>query len=120
MGLDTTIYFRASSGFTAGGLESHLPSGFSVRDIEGYSKDEFPQATHEIDTFARYYGMGYERGPWPLISAALMTLLATEDVEKVWYGNDGAGAQEITPDDVLRISKHYMANGHRPYRNFFQ
>lgn len=116
MGLDTTIYFRAKPDFRDDALETYLPSGFTVRPIPDYCQDECPEATHELDTPHRYYGEGYERGPWPHIGAALMVLFATESVERVWYGSDCSGPGEIKPEDVLKVSAHYMANGHRPYR----
>lgn len=120
MGLDTTIYFRAKPDFTADALENYLPSGFDVRPIPDYCDDEYPDATHELDTGHRYYGEGYERGPWPHIAAALMTLFASEGVERVWYGSDCSGPREIKPEDVLKTSAYYMANGCRPYRRPFQ
>lgn len=116
MGLDTTIYFKAKPGFSDALFETYLPSGFTSKPISDYSADEYPDATHELDSGHRYYSKGYERGPWPYIASALMVLLATKGIERVWYGNDCARASEIKPEDVLEISAHYMANGHRPYR----
>ena len=45
-----------------------------------------------------------------------MILFATEGVERVWYGSDCSGPSEIKPEDVLKTSAYYMANGCRPYR----
>lgn len=120
MGLDTTIYFRAKPGFTADALENYLPSGFDVRPIPDYCSYEYPEATHELDTGHRYYGEGYERGPWPHIAAALMILFASEGVERVWYGSDCSGPGEVKPEAVLKTSAYYMANGCRPYRGHFK
>ena len=114
MGLDTEILFRCKNAEPA--LEDPLLNGFKIVPIGRYMAEECLGATHEIDTGSRYYGPGYERGPWPKIAAVLMELLACEDVEKVWYGSDASTPQEIDADGVCEISRHYMANGQRPYR----
>jgi hypothetical protein len=119
MGLDTTIYFRARDDFSSNALENYMPNGFDVTKIPDYCHDDYPDATHELDTCHRYYGEGYERGPWPHIAAALMILFATEGVERVWYGSDCEGPSEIKPEDVLKTCAHYMAKGCRPYRGRF-
>lgn len=115
MGLDTTIYFRAAPDFDVNNFDASFPPGFTPRPIPDYRADEYPEATHELDTACRYYGEGYGRGPWPHIAAALMVLFATEGVSKVWYGSDCAGPREIEPDEVLRVSAYYMSHGRRPY-----
>lgn len=115
MGLDVTIYFRAKPGFDADKLDSHLPNGFEVVPIPDYCEAEYPDATHELDTCYRYYGEGYERGPWPHIAAALMILLVSENVERVWHGSDCAGPHEITKEEVLKTCAYYMEHGRRPY-----
>lgn len=56
MGQSAMIYVRTKSGNPPSGHscfweECFLPSG----------------ATHEVDVPYRFYGKGYERGPWPLI-----------------------------------------------------
>jgi hypothetical protein len=115
MGLDTVIYFRADTPEPP--LEGTLPNGFTVKTIEAYRSEACPEATHELYQLARYYGKGYERGPWQHIAAALMVLFATPGVTRVWYGSDCSGPAEITPGDVLELSAYYMAHGHRPYRS---
>ena len=120
MGLDTTIYFRAKPGFDVEKFDCYLPGGFEMKPIPDYCADEYPDATHELDCGHRYYGEGYERGPWPHIAAALMILFASEGVERVWYGSDCSGPSEIKPEDVLKTSAYYMANGRRPYYRPFQ
>ena len=117
MGLDTVILFKAKDGFN---FENELPPGFTVQSIPDHLSEEYPEATHELDTNYRYYGDGYERGPWPRIGAALMILFASMGIEKVWYGSDCTGPQEIQPEDVNKISLHYMLNGERPYRGIKQ
>lgn len=116
MGLDTTIYFRANAEFTEDKLEHYLPVGFTVVPMPRYDLAMYPYATHELHTGHRYYGEGYPRGPWPHICAALMILFATESVERVWYGSDCSGPEEIRPADIIRISLYYMGNGRGCYR----
>ena len=120
MGLDTTIYFRAKPDFDAEKMDCYLPSGFEVKLLLEYTKEEYPDATHELETKHRYYGERYERGPWPHIAAALMVLFGSENVDRVWYGSDCKGPGEIRPEDVLKTSAYYMAHGRRPYYDAFR
>lgn len=120
MGLDAVIYFRAAQGLDQEDLETYLPSGFDMGPAPEHCAEEYPDATHKLDCVCRYYGDGYERGPWPHIAAALMVLFASRGVERVWYGNDGAGPWEIKPGDILRLSEHYMSVGCRPYYEIFE
>ena len=116
MGLDAEIFFRCKTAEEPR-LEDPLLPGFEIRPISEWSKDDVPEATHEVDCgCSRYYGPHYERGPWPRIAATLMELLASEDVEKVWYGSDSGPALEMDAEAVNEISSHYMKNGQRPYR----
>jgi len=115
MGLDVEIYFRSKT--AEPNLEDALIPGFSIQPISEYMAEDLPEATHEVDCGCmRYYGEHYERGPWPRFAAVLMELLACEDVEKVWYGSDASTPQEINAEGICEISRHYMANGQRPYR----
>lgn len=114
MGIDTCIYFKTRDGRNPELCDS-LPSGFEVVKA---GEDECEGATHEIATYCRYYGPGYERGPWPLIAATLMALHASENVETVWYfGDCHESDAPFTPERVLEFSAHYMREGDRPYRN---
>lgn len=112
MGLDVVIGFKTKQ-------EGNVP------DIPMDSADEFKvidagNGVYSISTYARFYGIGYERGPWPFICGILMYLLQHENVETVWYQSDCDETDRIcTIDDVLKISRHYMENGERPYRSKF-
>jgi hypothetical protein len=47
-----------------------------------------------------------------------MSLLASDNIDKVWYGGDLLEPLDfnlMTIERVLEISKHYMLNGNRPY-----
>ena len=71
-------------------------------------------ATFEIYTPVRYYTEEYPRGPWPILCGVLMSLFASNNVDKIWYlGENGiiGRVEPLTVDDVLDISRFYMANG---------
>ena len=115
MKLDAMIYFRSKAEHPK--LENELGAGFVITPIDEYDAEEIPEATHEVDCGgSRYYGKDYERGRWTLLAAVLMELHASEDVEKVWYGNDCSTPLEITPEGVNGISLHFMKHGELPYR----
>lgn len=100
-------------------MPAHIERIGRIIPILDYHKDDSPGATHEIDMGARYYGPGYERGPWPALAAALMELMQDPQIERVWYGGDDF-IEEMTPDRLCEITRHYIANGERPYRSHFK
>jgi hypothetical protein len=113
MGIDACIYVKTKDGKEPD-LCDELPNGFAVFKAGEWGPDG---ATHEIDQSCRYYGPGYERGPWPLLAAALMALHAAHNVEAVWYfGDSTEGALPISKEKIIEISAHYMTEGDRPYR----
>lgn len=119
MGVDVMMYFKTADG--AEPSELWLPEGWSLHEPPEREKEV--GATHEISTGSRYYGPHYERGHWPTICGVLMSAFASPNVERVWYFGDHSwleGMPPISVDEVLEISRHYMANGHRPYRAGFQ
>lgn len=114
MGVDACIYCKTKDGEEPN-LCDALPNGATIVAAGEWEKD---RATHEISQSWRYYGPGYERGPWPSIVAVLMALHASPNVEAVWYFGDYSEiGHPFTPEHVLEYSAHYMANGDRPYRN---
>lgn len=109
MGVDAEIYFRAKDGF-------EMIEPLSYEEASAYRKAHQPLATHEIETSQRYYDFGYERGPWPEIAGILMILLASPDVEMVWYHGDHKSEDDpLTKERLLGITDWYLKNGHRPY-----
>jgi hypothetical protein len=116
VGVDAVIYFE-SDGQPS---DLWLPGDREILDAEdkyGPRYDGLEGATHRVGTYDRYYNKGYERGSWPAIGGILMALLASKNVKRVWYfGDNCEGADLITIDGVLEISRHYMLNGERPYR----
>ena len=117
MGVDAYIYLKTRNGEEPTLCDS-LPQGCSMVDAKKWAPEG---ATHEIDQCWRYYGPGYERGPWPSIAAVLMALHASPDVETVWYfGDCSDGDEPFTPQRVHEFSAHYMTEGDRPYRGAFK
>ena len=131
MGIDAVIHFKTKDGKEPT-LERDLPCGYSISNHIFYEcEDSFNNYSNHgntppldkvkpdfsIDTYERFYGIGYERGSWPNICATLMILFASEDVTNVWYNGDCSEyLREITINDVLELSRHFMENGERPYR----
>lgn len=112
MGVDVEIYFELISG-EAPYLRYGVPKD---------AGDWYPDgATNRLDMDGmRYYGIGYERGPWPQISADLMVLMSAENVGSVWYFGDNSDPEKMVPftvDDLLTITRHYVEHGERPYRD---
>ncbi len=113
MGIDVEIYFESEGEPTDLRI---LCDGYA-EDCDDYERRFGP--THRISSCTRYYGPGYERGPWAEICGTLMSLFASTNVKRVWYFGDCVdidGAEPITIDGVLEISRHYMMFGQRPYQ----
>ena len=118
MGLDARIYFSTDDG-QAPELCDSLPNDCEIEEVgNGSCRLYAPTgSTHEVDQVWRYYGVSYERGPWPKIAAVLMSLHASRNVSAVWYGNDGNdGVGPCSRQKVLELTAHYMKFGDRPYR----
>lgn len=114
MGLDTVIAFKLRAGASEDVLRAFmLPPDFSIIPKPGYF--DISEATHEVSNPWRYYGVGYERGPWPYIACVLMQLMQCPEIEKVYYGDDCSGPEEIQPALVAMLNMHYMMHGRRPY-----
>lgn len=69
-----------------------------------------------VNWWARYYGIGYERGPWPIIRAICEWL--GHNAGEVWYGGDSSGVC-AEPYLSLRdeIDAHWLAKGSFPYHS---
>lgn len=115
MGIDVDIAFEVT-----GDVERiHIPEMFGkIEPVGCFLKEANEGATHQIRSFFRYYGQHYERGQWPQICAVLMTLMASPDVGRVYYGGDSSEYLELmTPESINRISTFYMKHGTRPYHD---
>lgn len=71
--------------------------------------------------WSRWYGVGYERGTWPVIRATIEFLEANLDGCEVWYGGDSSGVLAQRYDAAARelLNRHYLLHGHEPYRSGF-
>jgi hypothetical protein len=117
MGVDACIYFKTKTG-DGPKLYNVLPAGAKIVKAQEWGQEG---STHEVEQRWRYYGPGYERGPWPLIAATLMSLMASEDVETVWYyGDCSDGDEAFTTERMEQYNRHYIKNGDRPYRRAFK
>ena len=75
------------------------------------------KATHGTSSFFRYYSEDYARGPWPAICEALLVLMANPKVKRVWYGSDHHDQPEkMTEERLIELTRFWIRNGDRPYR----
>lgn len=113
MGIDVEIYFELLDGDVP-------PLSLFESGVSKYPAVAPEGATHEISSFVKYYGIGYERGPWPQICADLMTLMQAPNIGRVWYSGDHINSPEgmapTSSDDICDLVRHYIQHGHRPYR----
>lgn len=69
---------------------------------------------------SRYYGIGYERGPFEQTVYVCCWLRRQPEVESVYYAGDYSffeEAEEFTEQYERDIVEHYFKNGYGPYRN---
>lgn len=115
MGIDACIYVKLRDGVTGPRLEQELPQGFGLKPSSEWCMEG---ATHEVDNSVRFYGPDYARGPWPTLSAALMLLLNSPDVETVWYCGDSGGEETEEPwtlEKLAEYTAYFVAHGRREY-----
>lgn len=70
----------------------------------------------------RFYGEGYERGPWGKICSTLSFLLLCPNVEAVYYGGDSCVLDHscgVTFDTLRETTAHWCSDGTNPYRTCF-
>jgi hypothetical protein len=71
-----------------------------------------------VDTMARYYGPGYERGPWPDIYGGIRVLQAAFPEAKVFYGGDSTDdGIECTDEYLAEIWEHFLGPHGNDYRS---
>ena len=85
-----------------------------VRDSEEW----FASPRVNVCTMSRYYGPGYERGPWPDIYGAIRTLQAAFPEAKVFYGGDTSDdGIECTGEYLAEIWEHFLGPHGNDYRS---
>lgn len=77
-------------------------------------------ATHEIELVNnnRYYGKSYGRGKFHEISKVIITLMASPNVEKVWYGPDSYDPDPswlMSREKYLEILDYYLEHANSEY-----
>lgn len=76
----------------------------------------------QVNTLWRYYGDGYERGPWMNIRYTLLWLMRRFPEGSVYYFRDSGGCDEhepVTQDFLDQMDSHFLAMGHTPYHSYF-
>lgn len=64
--------------------------------------------TIEVTSWWRYYGPGYERGPWPDIYRCIRAVQAWLPQCRVYYGGDSSDHVDEVTDEFLReMWAHY-------------
>ena len=71
----------------------------------------------EVETMLRYYGPGYERGPWPQIYGMIRVLEAAMPVPSViHYGGDyDEDATPVTTETLESTWAHFLGPDGRAY-----
>jgi len=75
----------------------------------------------KVETLSRYYGEGYERGPWPEISGVMRWLRGRLLGATVWYSGDSSDRlPAFTVEDDAAMWQHFVAVGFDPYHGVGQ
>lgn len=73
----------------------------------------------KMNTLCRYYGIGYERGPFPQFFAFWHWLRANLKDCIIWYGGDsGVGLDRLEIEQVFELLWHWTKVGYQPYRGY--
>lgn len=92
-------YFKGRDhGFADNSVYGDPESPVLVLDL-GADWRDFPRV--EVYTLSRYYGPGYERGHWPAIYGAILTLQAAFPSAPVYYGGDSTDDGELVTQEFL-------------------
>lgn len=125
VGIDCEIYVEGE--VTEEGLSvaeaymmKRVPS-FKWRDDENdvlLSVHEYPEPRVVVNTLARYYGEGYERGDWPEIYAAIRAMQGAFPERTVFYmGDVSTYGTECTPEFLEEHWIHWQSPKGFGYRD---
>jgi hypothetical protein len=67
----------------------------------------------KVGTAMRYYGPGYERGPWAILSGVCRWLSLAVPDATVWYGADHGGEKPWSEDLDAALWAHFVEHGSR-------
>jgi hypothetical protein len=119
MGVDVNLYAESDAPISDERL-AEAAAFFTARIGEGdeffsetLQRDPYPipggKPRIEWNTGTRYYGPGYERGYWPTIYAAILTMQAALPECTVYYGGDTTDdGEECTADFLARLWLHFL------------
>jgi len=127
MGVDCEIHFKLSSGLSDSELATLNWRFCEATGLKSYHDDHMvlrprssgPSFTdYSVATTHRYYGPGYERGPWPEIAGILEWLRRQPEVSELRYGGDSGGCEDlelVTPGLLESLWAHWAKVGGVPY-----
>jgi hypothetical protein len=71
----------------------------------------------ELSTMQRYYGIGYERGPWPSIYGAIRLMQTAFPGCPIYYGSDSGGdGLEVDEEFLDGMWAHFLGPNGDDYR----
>jgi hypothetical protein len=113
MGIDACIYFEVhdkSAELNVNRFLARYPEAEIRKIIDHGGLAEPEGSTHEVVNPWRFYDIGYERGPWPVMCAVLMDLLKDRRIKTVWYGGDSSsdGAHKIDALYLIQMTAHFL------------
>lgn len=125
MGIDAEFYVKPTAGFDRDAYARlELWCSDPARTIAFYrlSVDCDNPPMIGIWLLDRYYGPGYERGPWPELRAFGDELAVhVGETAEVFCSGDHVDSEDSEPWATARAEneEHWQRVGHLPYRNHF-
>jgi hypothetical protein len=126
MGLDVNLY---AEGVVTDEELAAAEAYFAARSLSRpwddgphLARTTYPSDRIEVDCGgARYYGPGYERGPWPTIHADILLLRHALPQCTVHYGGDSTDDCPEATDEVLsEVWEHFLGPRGDNYRNMWR
>lgn len=117
MGIDVNLYV---TGFVTDPELDAAVRFFKERELRGIpERSRWRDDTIDIDmNGARFWGPGYERGPWLEIHACILATVAAFPGHSVYYGGDSDGDMSpIVDQDML---DEYWAHWLSPHWNDYR
>lgn len=125
MGVDCEIGFDSAVPLTerqVANLNGRLREAMGCGETSRL-KIRLPQEYEEgrqyvVENEWRFYGPGYERGPWPQIRAVIAWLGANVN-GPIYYGGDCDDAiPRFGPANMAHVDAHWTKHGHMPYNTY--
>lgn len=92
MGTDAVVRVKLQD------LDGELPY---IINCQNWVKSIETPKVFEAALGCRFWSPDYPRGSWPQILSVLVQLLATPNVETVWYGGDDKGNFKVVSEQLL-------------------